>query len=183
MDMGVKFGFVQKSGAWFYLGEERLGQGRDAAKQYFKDHPEEAEALERWVQEGQHGSMSYLERNSDKRRNPAELVPGCKSIISVAMSYAQENFDETHLHISRYAQGSDYHKIVKDKLDLLLQSINSLHPVKGRPFCDSAPVMERYWAKQAGIGRIGKNHSMYSRRSLSSSSRTLQPFSGCLSSM
>lgn len=121
---------------------------------------EEAEALERWVQEGQHGSMSYLERNSDKRRNPAELVPGCKSIISVAMSYAQENFDETHLHISRYAQGSDYHKIVKDKLYLLLQSINSLHPVKGRPFCDSAPVMERYWAKQAGIGRIGKNHQL-----------------------
>lgn len=122
--------------------------------------PAQADALERWVQEGCHGTMSYLERNGDKRRNPAELVPGCKSIISVALGYAQESFDETHLHLSRYAQGDDYHKIVKDKLHLLLQSINSVHPVKGRPFCDSAPVMERYWAKEAGIGRIGKNHQL-----------------------
>ena len=122
---------------------------------------EESERLKNWVKAGKHGAMSYLERNCDKREDPTKLVPGCKSIVSVALSYAQDNrFDESRLHISRYAQGKDYHKVVKDKLYLLLKSINEITPVRGRAFCDTAPVTERYWARKAGIGWIGRNHQL-----------------------
>lgn len=113
-----------------------------------------------WIKEGRHGEMSYLERNCDKRENPALLVEGCKSIVSVALSYAQGDLNEEHIHISRYAQGKDYHKVVKDRLHLMLKSINEITPVQGRAFCDTAPVTERYWATQAGLGWIGRNHQL-----------------------
>ena len=122
---------------------------------------DERKKLEEWTAAGKHGEMGYLARNTDKREDPTMLVPGCKSIVSVALSYAQgEEFDESNLHISRYAQGKDYHKIVKDKLHLLLKSINEITPVQGRAFCDTAPVTERYWATQAGLGWIGRNHQL-----------------------
>lgn len=115
----------------------------------------------KWVTEGCHGTMSYLERNSEKRFNPTLLVPGCRSIICVALNYCpQQPMDENKMHIARYALGKDYHKEVKDRLYLLLQSINRVQETKGRPFCDSAPVLERYWAVKAGIGWIGKNHQL-----------------------
>ncbi|MBE6308168.1 MAG: tRNA epoxyqueuosine(34) reductase QueG [Bacteroidales bacterium] len=120
----------------------------------------EAQRLNGWVADGKHGDMGYLERNCDKRENPAKLVEGCKSIVSVALSYAQGEFDESRLHISRYAQGADYHHVVKERLYRLLASIESVVPVKGRAFCDTAPVAERYWAMQAGLGWIGRNHQL-----------------------
>ncbi len=122
--------------------------------------PEESAKITGWVEKGLHGEMSYLERNAEKRCSPEALVPGCKSIVCVALNYAQTPPDENRLHIARYAQGHDYHKIVKDRLHLLLQRINSLQAVKGRPFCDSAPVMERFWAVKAGLGWIGRNHQL-----------------------
>ena len=121
---------------------------------------EEARKITDWVGKGLHGEMSYLERNEEKRRSPEALVPGCKSIVCVALNYAQTPPDESRLHIARYAQGHDYHKVVKDRLHLLLQKINSVQAVKGRPFCDSAPVMERFWAVKAGLGWTGKNHQL-----------------------
>lgn len=120
----------------------------------------EAERACKWVEEGLHGTMSYLERNSDKRHNPTALVENGKSIICVAMNYAQEAGEEEGLHISRYARGKDYHKVVKDRLHLLLAAIKEKADVKGRPFCDSAPIMERYWAVKAGLGWIGRNHML-----------------------
>lgn len=120
----------------------------------------ESDRLTDWVAQGLHGEMSYLERNSDKRQSPTTLFNGCKSIICVAMSYAQEEHDEEKLHLSRYAQGKDYHKVVKDRLYLLLTAIKEKTEVKGRPFCDSAPVMERFWAARAGLGWIGRNHQL-----------------------
>ena len=119
-----------------------------------------AEYLEKWVGEGRHGTMGYLERNSDKRTDPTLLFPGCRSIICVALNYFPGNVDEERLHISRYALGNDYHKAVKDRLYMLLQAINSKEKVGGRPFCDTAPLLERYWATRAGIGWIGKNHQL-----------------------
>lgn len=113
-----------------------------------------------WVAQGHHGTMSYLERNCDKRQSPQTLFEGCKSIICVAMSYAQDKFDDSKLHIARYAQGADYHKVIKERLHLLLAGIKERADVKGRPFCDTAPVMERYWAVQAGLGWIGRNHQL-----------------------
>ena len=121
---------------------------------------EEIKRYTEWINNGNHGTMSYLERNCDKRENPALLVPGCKSIVSVAMSYAQPAAPKTHLHLSRYAQGKDYHKVVKERLHALLKSINEATGANGRAFCDSAPVLEHYWAEQAGIGRVGINRQL-----------------------
>ena len=109
------------------------------------------------VKDGYNGTMGYLERNCDKRYNPTLLVEGCRSIIVVALNYAPSQAIEG---ISHYAQGEDYHKAVKERLFLLLKSINGKVPCNGRPFCDSAPVLERYWAVQAGLGWIGRNHQL-----------------------
>ena len=110
-----------------------------------------------WIGKGCHATMQYLERNCDKRFNPTLLVEGCKSIICVAMNYAPKQHIDG---IADYAQGQDYHKIVKDRLYRLLQSINSVCTSQGRAFCDSAPVLERYWAVKAGIGFIGHNRQL-----------------------
>ena len=110
-----------------------------------------------WIEQGKQATMHYLERNCDKRFNPTLLVDGCKSIISVAINYAPVQPIEG---IADYAQGQDYHKIVKDRLYMLLQSINSVCTAQGRAFCDSAPVLERYWAVKAGIGYIGRNRQL-----------------------
>lgn len=118
--------------------------------------------LTRWINEGCHGTMGYLERNSDKRTDPRELVPGCRSIVCVALNYNPRPQDiiKGRLHLSRYALGKDYHKIVKDRLFMLLKRINEVRPTQGRAFCDTAPLLERYWAARAGIGFIGKNHQL-----------------------
>ena len=119
--------------------------------------PQAAAMYDKWIAGGNNGTMQYLERNCDKRFNPTLLVEGCKSIICVAMNYAPKQHIEG---IADYAQGLDYHKVVKERLYLLLQSINSICAVQGRAFCDSAPVLERYWAVKAGIGYIGRNRQL-----------------------
>lgn len=111
----------------------------------------------KWIEQEQHGTMLYLQRNCEKRFNPTLLVEGCKSIIIVALNYFPSHPIEG---MATYAIGNDYHKTVKDKLYTLLNNINAVHPVKGRAFCDSAPVLERYWAVQAGIGWIGNNRQL-----------------------
>lgn len=123
---------------------------------------ETATYLAQWVGEGRHGTMGYLERNCDKRTDPRLLVPGCRSIICVALSYCPRPQDivKGRLHLSRYALGRDYHKVVKDKLFMLMKRINEIQPIQGRAFCDTAPVLERHWAAQSGIGFIGKNHQL-----------------------
>lgn len=110
--------------------------------------------IEGWTKEGKHGTMHYLERNCEKRYDPTLLVEGCRSIIVVALNYTPKRAIEG---ISNYAQGSDYHKAVKERLYMLLKSINEKVPCQGRAFCDSAPVLERYWAVQSGLGWIGRN--------------------------
>lgn len=116
-----------------------------------------AKTYGRWIEEERHGTMQYLQRNCDKRFNPTLLVEGCKSIVVVAMNYAPEAPIEG---IASYAIGNDYHKVIKDRLYTLLDSINSIHPIKGRAFCDSAPVLERYWAVKAGLGWVGTNRQL-----------------------
>lgn len=110
-----------------------------------------------WIGKGKHATMGYLERNCEKRFDPTLLVEGCRSVICVALNYSPK---QTIEGIADYAQGKDYHKIIKDKLYLLLQSINNICKVQGRAFCDSAPVLERYWATTAGIGYIGRNRQL-----------------------
>lgn len=115
------------------------------------------EEYNHWIEEERHGTMHYLQRNCDKRFNPTKLVEGCKSIIVVAMNYSPRQPIEG---IAAYAIGKDYHKVIKERLYTLLKRIKEKHPTEGRAFCDSAPVLERYWAEQAGIGWIGRNRQL-----------------------
>jgi epoxyqueuosine reductase len=119
-------------------------------------------ALEKWLSEGMNGSMDYMSRNFEMRLDPAKIVEEAKSVISVIINYfpSQEQSDPEAPVISKYAYGKDYHFILKDKLNQLLQFIQSeISPCNGRAFVDSAPVMERAWARESGLGWIGK-HSL-----------------------
>ncbi|MBL7818221.1 MAG: tRNA epoxyqueuosine(34) reductase QueG [Saprospiraceae bacterium] len=121
---------------------------------------EEARRLEAWLNKGLHGSMGYMANHFDKRIDPRKLVEGAKSVISLTYNYftEQQQSDPEAPKISKYAYGTDYHFVVKDKLKQLLQFISDeIGEVNGRAFVDSAPVLERDWAKHAGVGWIGKN--------------------------
>ena len=121
---------------------------------------EEAERLEQWLNQGMHGQMGYMENHFEKRIDPRKLVPGAKSVITFLYNYYTEDSqtDPSAPKISKYAYGKDYHYVIKDKLKSLLQFIQKeIGEVNGRCFVDSAPVMERDWAKKSGLGWIGKN--------------------------
>ncbi len=121
----------------------------------------EAKRLEEWLNQGMHGKMGYMENHFDKRVDPTLLVPGAKSVISLMYNYYPEKTqtDDKAPKISRYAQGKDYHHVVKYKLKTLLFDLEEKlgHPVDGRCFVDSAPVLERDWARRSGLGWVGKN--------------------------
>ncbi len=129
---------------------------------------EEAPKLEQWLQQGKHGRMSYMENHFDKRLDPRLLVDGAKSVITLLYNYYPEEDITTsaELKISKYAYGEDYHYVVKDKLKALMQMINEkIGAVNGRAFVDSAPVMERAWAKKGGAGWIGKHSLLINKNS------------------
>ncbi len=120
----------------------------------------EAKRLEQWLSEKRNGQMSYLENHFDKRLDPTLLVPGAKTVISLSFNYfnPESQKDESAPKIAKYAYGKDYHKFIKKKLHRLLNYINEeVGEVSGRAFVDSAPVLERDWAKRAGLGWIGKH--------------------------
>jgi epoxyqueuosine reductase len=120
----------------------------------------EARRLEAWLNKGMNGKMAYMANHFDKRIDPRKLVEGAKSVISLTYNYFTEakQADETAPKISKYAYGTDYHFVIKDKLKQLLNFINDeIGEVSGRAFVDSAPVLERDWAKRSGVGWMGKN--------------------------
>lgn len=119
-----------------------------------------------WISSGYHASMAYMERNTEKRLNPALLVENSKSVISLLFNYyTPDAFIKSPVNIARYAYGEDYHDVVKDKLKKLDVYIRSIcDQVEQRFFIDSAPVLERVWAQQSGLGWIGKNTCLISRR-------------------
>lgn len=112
-----------------------------------------------WTNNFYQADMAYMERNREKRFNPALLVEDAKSVICLALNYyPQAKQPENHPQFAYYAYGKDYHDVVKDKLRQLFDYIKSIIPsVEGRVFVDTAPVLERYWAAKAGLGFIGKN--------------------------
>ncbi len=116
-------------------------------------------AYHQWLTKGCNAEMSYLERNGEKRSDPRLLVEGTKSIISVALNYYPNQTQAIdNPQFAYYAYGQDYHDVMKRKLNELLQFIRQLLPqAEGRCFTDSAPVMESFWAQQAGIGYKGKH--------------------------
>lgn len=120
----------------------------------------EAQNLENWLNQGFHGKMSYMENHFEKRIDPTKLVPGAKSVVSLMYNYhnPEKQKDSTAPKISQYAYGKDYHHIIKGKLRELMQFLNQeIGEIEGRCFVDSAPVLERDWAKRSGIGWVGKN--------------------------
>ncbi len=128
---------------------------------------EEAPRLEQWLQQGHHGSMTYMERNFDKRLDPTKLVPGAKSVVSLLYNYYPKNTqsDPTAPKISKYAYGKDYHVVIKDKLFELMQVLQQeIGEIHGRVFVDSAPVLDKAWAAKAGLGWIGKNSNLISKQ-------------------
>ena len=121
---------------------------------------EEARRLEAWLNQGLHGKMGYMANHFDKRIDPRKLVDGAKSVVTLLFNYYtdEKQTDSEAPKISKYAYGNDYHFIIKDKLKDLMHFINDeIGEVGGRVFVDSAPVLERDWAKRSGTGWIGKN--------------------------
>lgn len=120
----------------------------------------DSERLVEWLGNGYHGTMGYMANHFDKRVNPAELVEGAKSVVSVLLNYHTKlkQEDPEAPVISDYALGKDYHYVLKERLSKLLTYIQTeLTPCEGRYFTDSAPLLEKALAKEAGLGWIGKH--------------------------
>lgn len=127
---------------------------------------EEAPRLENWLNNNMHGQMSYMQNHFDKRLDPRLLVPGAKSVISLLLNYypSEKQKDKTAPKISKYAFGEDYHFVIKEKLNHLLEFIReNIGEVDGRVFVDSAPVMDKAWAKKSGLGWTGKNSNLINK--------------------
>jgi epoxyqueuosine reductase len=128
---------------------------------------EEAPRLEQWLNQNHHGEMAYMANHFDKRLDPRVLVPGAKSVVSLLLNYHTEEkqTDVEAPKIASYAFGDDYHKVIKDKLKELMSFIHQeIGEVQGRVFVDSAPVMDKAWAAKSGLGWIGKNTNLISKK-------------------
>jgi epoxyqueuosine reductase len=128
---------------------------------------EDARRLEQWLSKGMQGTMQYMENHFDLRIDPTKLFPGAKTVITLLFNYfPSEKQNEQAPKIAKYAYGEDYHDIIRKKLKLLLQNIkNEIGDIQGRGFVDSAPVLERSWALQSGLGWIGKNGNLINKKS------------------
>lgn len=128
---------------------------------------EDEKRVEEWLDEGLNGEMSWMERNKEKRYNPAKLVKDARSVVTVLYNYtpSEKLPERDNYKISIYAYGKDYHKILKDKLHQLL---NLIEVKTGKRhagvFVDSAPVLDRAWAHKGGLGFIGKNTMLINRK-------------------
>jgi len=127
---------------------------------------EEAPRLEKWLKEGRHGEMSYMENYFDKRLDPTLLVEGAKSVVSLLYNYYPEQKQTTDApKLSKYAFGKDYHLVIKDKLHEFLENLQTeIGEINGRVFVDSAPVLEKAWAAKSGLGWIGKNANLITKQ-------------------
>jgi epoxyqueuosine reductase len=129
--------------------------------------PEDAERLKNWLSEGRQAGMGYMANYFEKRTDPTLLVEGARSVISLLYNYYTDRVqqDPRAPVLSKYAYGKDYHPVIKKKMNHLLDFIRSEYgEVNGRVFVDSAPVLDRAWARKAGLGWIGKNSSLISRK-------------------
>lgn len=127
---------------------------------------EEAPRLENWLKTNQHGEMAYMANYFDKRLDPRLLVDQAKSVVSFLFNYFPEQRQvESAPKISKYAYGEDYHEVIRPKLNLLLSDLRErVGDFNGRGFVDSAPVMDKVWAKKSGLGWIGKNSNLINKQ-------------------
>lgn len=128
---------------------------------------EDEKPLKEYLEKGFHGKMKYMENHFEKRLDPTLLEEGAKSVISLLYNYytpEKQKDTETPI-ISKYAFGIDYHLVIREKLNQLLEYIQTnFGEVKGRGFVDSAPVLERAWAQKAGLGWVGKNGNLLNKQ-------------------
>lgn len=129
---------------------------------------DEAPRLESWLNRNLHGRMSYMANHFDKRLDPRKLVDGARSVVSLLLNYyppddARQPAEAPQ--VSKYAYGRDYHFVIKDKLHALLARMQAeIGEVGGRVFVDSAPVMDKAWAKRAGLGWMGRSTNLITPR-------------------
>lgn len=126
---------------------------------------DDARRLEQWLNKGYQGKMAYLERNFDLRIDPAKLVTGAKSVVTLLLNYypEQQQLPESP-KIAKYAYGADYHDVIRIKLNHFLEMLTAeIGQISGRGFVDSAPVLERTWANRSGLGWVGKNGNLINR--------------------
>jgi epoxyqueuosine reductase len=128
---------------------------------------DDARRLESWLNKGMNGSMHYMENHFDLRIDPAKLVPGARSVITLLMNYFPALQQEAKAPlVAKYAYGQDYHEVIRPRLLQLLRLIREhIGEVNGRGFVDSAPVLERSWAVRSGLGWVGKNGNLLNKRS------------------
>ncbi len=119
-----------------------------------------------WIKHGLYGTMAYMAKNINKRESLNNILPGAKSIISCGLNYYNKtNKNITRGIISTYAQNKDYHKLITKKLKVLSSYIKELVPGVGlRYYCDTGPILEKYYAQKAGIGWIGKNTCLINKK-------------------
>ena len=128
---------------------------------------DDARRLEDWLKKGMHGNMQYMENYFDQRIDPALLVPGAKSVITLLFNYyPKETQPPAAAKIAKYAYGNDYHDVIRQKLKQLLSLLKEeMGDINGRGFVDSAPVLERAWANKSGLGWVGKNGNLINKQS------------------
>lgn len=123
---------------------------------------DDARRLEQWLNKGFHGKMGYMENHFDLRVDPARLVPGAQSVITLLLNYYPAEQQQAEApRIAKYAYGADYHEVIREKLRHFQHLVREqIGEVNGRGFVDSAPVLERSWAKRSGLGWVGKNGNL-----------------------
>ncbi len=129
---------------------------------------EEAPRLEKWLKNNYNGEMKYMENHFDKRLDPRLLVEGSKSVISLSYNYFPEEKISIleNYKISKYAYAEDYHEVIKEILrEMVAELQEEIGEFGFRVFVDSAPVLERAWAKKSGIGWVGKNANLITKQS------------------
>jgi epoxyqueuosine reductase len=128
---------------------------------------DEAKLLDTWLKNNYHGKMAYMANHFDKRLDPRLLVEGAKSVITVILNYYPDqklSENDEDIKISKYAYGKDYHFVIKEKLKELFEAMKAeIGDIEGRVFVDSAPVMDKAWAKKTGVGWMGKHTNIINR--------------------
>ncbi len=127
---------------------------------------DEAPRLEKWLKNNMHGEMKYMENYFEKRLDPSKLVDDAKSVISLSYNYYPKDLQNKEApKVSKYAYGIDYHYVIKEKLIFFLSFIkDKIGDVNGRAFVDSAPILEKAWASKSGIGWVGKNSNLITKK-------------------
>ncbi len=140
--------------------------------------PRDQAAFDRWLRSGYQASMTYMEKYREARNDPGKLLPGCRSVVMVAMNYGRGSGSEgtstvpnrscepdrgSGGQVARYARGRDYHKVMGKRLKRIASWLEKTSGRPARAFVDTGPVLERAWAERAGLGWIGKNANLIRR--------------------